>query len=279
MADPRGEADEGALRLDFCRVGEARGAPRGARLAGISSPRRGGSAVKERDATCPTAAGYPAARPGSQAQVAGQFELRALFVASITNRKSARTLALDDDLGVPIAQLDLPNVAAGAVNLLGDQGSALATYLTLDVAVKLGDRATACLFASPRTGDGAWAKLFNSKVTSYELCNYILDLVTHVPSLGYATLSKATVLEPSTAQANIRLDIFCNHHVICYCAMIDYAAAVAAPTVLGDAKCKLCISPPPMSKAAIALADLIREFGIGDEKAIAMLKALYTISV
>jgi hypothetical protein len=34
-----------------------------------------------------------------------------------------------------------------------------------------------------------------------------------------------------------------------------------------------------MSKAAIALADLINEFGIGDEKAIAMLKALHTISV
>jgi hypothetical protein len=33
MADPMGEADKGALRLDFCRVGEARGAPRGARLA------------------------------------------------------------------------------------------------------------------------------------------------------------------------------------------------------------------------------------------------------
>ena len=109
--------------------------------------------------------------------------------------------------------------------------------------------------------------------------NYILDLVTHVPSLGYATLSKATVLEPSKAQANIRLDIFCNHHVICYCAMIDYAAAAAAPTVPGDAKCKLCISPPTMSKAAIALADLINEFGIGDEKAIAVLKALRTISL
>jgi len=34
-----------------------------------------------------------------------------------------------------------------------------------------------------------------------------------------------------------------------------------------------------MSKAAIALADLINEFGIGDEKAIAVLKALRTISL
>ena len=171
-------------------------------------------------------------------------------------------------------------VGVGTVTITGHSlGSALATYLTLDVAVGLGDRATACLFASPRTGDAAWVELFDSKVPNYQVYNYILDLVTHVPSLGYATLSKATVLEPSTAQADIRLDIFCNHHVICYSAMIDYAAAVAAPTVPGDAKCTLCISPPPMSKAAIALADLINEFGIGDERAIAMLKALHTISV
>jgi len=144
--------------------------------------------------------------------------------------------------------------------------------------VRLGDRATACLFASPRTGDAAWVRLFDSNVTNYQVYNYIIDLVTHVPSLGYTTLSKAIVLQPSKAQADIRLDIFCNHHVICYCAMIDYAAVGAAPTV-PDAKFTLCISPPPMSKAAITLADLINEFGIGDERAIAMLKALHTISV
>ncbi|HLZ04031.1 MAG TPA: hypothetical protein VKR55_18035 [Bradyrhizobium sp.] len=170
-------------------------------------------------------------------------------------------------------------IGAGSVTLTGHSlGSALATYLTLDVAVKLGARATACLFASPRTGDAAWTALFDGTVANYQLYNYILDLVTHVPALGYATLSKATVLQPSTAQADIRLDIFCNHHVICYAAMIDYAAAMAAPTLPEDVKCELCISPPPMSKAAIGLADVINEFGVGDEKALVMLKALHTIS-
>ena len=33
MVDPMGEADKSALRLKFCRVGEARRARRGARLA------------------------------------------------------------------------------------------------------------------------------------------------------------------------------------------------------------------------------------------------------
>jgi triacylglycerol lipase len=171
-------------------------------------------------------------------------------------------------------------VGAGTVTITGHSlGSALATYLTLDVAVKLGPRATACLFASPRTGDAAWAALFDSTVTSYQLYNYILDVVTHVPTLGYATLPKVTLLQPSAAQAHIRLDVFCNHHVICYCAMIDYAAAMAAPTVPGDVKCKLCITPPPMSQAARGLADVIDDFGVGDDKALAMLNALHTISL
>jgi hypothetical protein len=172
-------------------------------------------------------------------------------------------------------------VGAGSVAITGHSlGSAIATYLTFDVAVKLGPRATACLFASPRTGNAAWAALFDQTVANnYQLFNYILDLVTHVPTLGYATLSKATVLEPKTGDARIRLDIFCNHHVICYCSMIDFAAAMAAQTTPDDVKCKLCVSPKPMSDAAIGLAIVINDFGMGDEKALEMLKALRSISL
>jgi triacylglycerol lipase len=170
-------------------------------------------------------------------------------------------------------------VGAGKVTVTGHSlGSAIATYLTEDTAEKLGQRTSACLFASPRTGDAAWAALFASTVQTYQLYNYILDLVTHVPSLGYATLPNALVLQPSAAQASIRLDVLCNHHVICYCAMINYAAEQSAPTTAQDAGCVACISPAPMSAAAKGLADVINEFGIGDEKSVAMLKALHNIS-
>jgi hypothetical protein len=55
-------------------------------------------------------------------------------------------------------------VGTGSVTITGHSlGSALATYLTLDVAVKPGSRATACLFASPRTGNAAWAAFFDTK--------------------------------------------------------------------------------------------------------------------
>jgi hypothetical protein len=170
-------------------------------------------------------------------------------------------------------------VGTGTVTVTGHSlGSALATYLTDDLAERLGRQVSATLFASPRTGDAAWATLFASTVTTYHLYNYILDLVTHVPSLGYATLPNATVLQPSTAQADIRLDLLCNHHVICYCAMIDFAAEQAAPTTVQDASCVACISPPPMSEAARGLAAVINQFGVGSEKAVAMLKAFHAIN-
>jgi triacylglycerol lipase len=169
-------------------------------------------------------------------------------------------------------------VGAGDVTVAGHSlGGALATYFADDLAERLGAKVSACLFASPRTGDQAWASLVATTVRQYRLFNYILDIVTHVPSIGYATLPNATVIQPATAQAGIRLDIFCNHHVICYGAMIDYA--ISPPTTAADANSKACITQPPMSEAAKGLAVVINEFGIGDKRSIAMLKAVHTISV
>ncbi len=171
-------------------------------------------------------------------------------------------------------------VGAGKVIVTGHSlGSALASYFADDLAERLGSNVSACLFASPRTGDLAWATLFAAEVKDYRLFNYILDIVTHVPTLGYATLPNATVLQPATTQAGIRLDVLCNHHVICYCAMIDYTDTMAAPTTAQDASCKSCIIPPPsvMPETAKALATIINEFGVGDERALVMLKALHTV--
>jgi len=169
-------------------------------------------------------------------------------------------------------------VGAGTVAVTGHSlGSALATYLADDLAERIGAQASACLFASPRTGDTAWATLFDSEVRSYRLYNYILDLVTHVPSLGYATLPQAIVIQPDSAEAGIRLDIFCNHHVICYCAMIDYAKTMAAQTTVQDASCKACILGPAAAvpNEARGLATAVNAFGIADARALVVLKALH----
>jgi triacylglycerol lipase len=172
-------------------------------------------------------------------------------------------------------------VGEGTVVVTGHSlGSALATYFTEDLAERLGPGVSGCLFASPRTGDSAWASLFAKNVKDYRVFNYILDIVTHVPAIGYATLPSATVIQPAAARAGIRLDVFCNHHVICYCAMVDYDNAMAAPTTAQDASCRACILPPPskMPDAAKALAMLINEFGVGSERALVMLKALHTVT-
>src|SRR5208283_3961889 len=48
-----------------------------------------------------------------------------LFVPTIASLKTARALALDDDLAMLRAQFDLANVSPRAVNFLGDQSGAL----------------------------------------------------------------------------------------------------------------------------------------------------------
>jgi triacylglycerol lipase len=170
-------------------------------------------------------------------------------------------------------------VGTGSIVVTGHSlGSALATYLVEDVAERLASTTSACLFASPRTGDSVWADIFDKNVTQYDFFNYILDLVPHVPTgIGYKTLSKATILQPSAAQAGVKLDLLCDHHLICYCAMLDFIQASAATLTPRDMACHACILGPASSvpEAAKALATLINEFGIGTEKAIIMLKALH----
>jgi len=184
------------------------------------------------------------------------------------------------------------NAAEGVEELVGKSpvvvtghslGSALATYFTDDLAARIGAQASACLFASPRTGDATWTGLFDSHVRSYQLYNYIIDLVPHVPSLGYATLSKANVLQPDSAQADIRLDLLCNHHVICYCAMIDYQKTKTAmtPCPPPDAGEWACVigAYSPLPNSAKALAFIVTEAGVASDKAVALLKALHPAAV
>lgn len=170
-------------------------------------------------------------------------------------------------------------VGNGTIVVTGHSlGSALATYFTEDLAERLGATVSACLFASPRTGDSVWAGIFDKNVKQYDLFNYILDLVPHVPAgIGYMTLSKATIIQPSTTQAGVKLDLLCDHHVICYCAMLDFAATNAATLTAPDLALKACVlgGASTVPETAKALATLINDFGLGTEKAVTLLKALH----
>lgn len=147
--------------------------------------------------------------------------------------------------------------AAGPVTIVGHSlGSALATYLTLDLArVGLGARVSACLFASPHTGNQAFVTLFDQTIADYRLFNYILDIVPRVPpGLGYVPLPRRTVIQPAGAEAVIRVNIGCNHHVICYCAMLDYEETKKATTPVppGEEDSAACILGPETGRPSIA---------------------------
>jgi triacylglycerol lipase len=121
-------------------------------------------------------------------------------------------------------------VGGGTVTVCGHSlGGAIATYLSFDVAGLVGNRGSACLFASPRTGDLAWTNGYKARVQTYLLIDYVLDIVPYVPfeppAMPYQTLPGARVLQPNAAQAEVRFDISANHNLFSYCAMVDSAEA------------------------------------------------------
>jgi hypothetical protein len=145
-------------------------------------------------------------------------------------------------------------------------GGPLATYLTLELARgELGNRVSGCFFASPHPGNQAFASFFDKTVKNYRVFNYVLDIVPRVPfGPDYVPLPKRTILRPSTAEASIKLEIGCNHHVVCYCSMLDYEGTqdVLTPNAPpGEEGSATCILGPEVGRASLAKLLLT---GIGD---------------
>lgn len=155
-----------------------------------------------------------------------------------------------DDVGVSAKAGVAASVGEGAtVTVAGHSlGSALATFLAFDLAALglLGARVSACLFASPHPGDDEFASAFDKSLSGrYVLYDYFLDAVPRVPfGPDYAHLLAITDLRPSDAQARIRFALGCNHHIVCYCSMLDYAQTDAVPKIDADGACVKCIKGP-----------------------------------
>lgn len=145
--------------------------------------------------------------------------------------------------------------ATGNLMVVGHSlGSSIATYLSLDLARGLlENRVSACLFASPQPGNQDFADFYDQTVANYELYNYRLDAVPQVPpGPDYVALSKETVLQPATVKACIRVDVGCNHHIICYCAMLDFDATPYQHIATIDTACAACILGPATTDPTIA---------------------------
>jgi len=178
---------------------------------------------------------------------------------------------------IDLASRTESDVAAGIAEKIGDKarvtvaghslGAALATYLSLEVAERVGDRASAVMFASPRPGNTEFAEYYNRKVTGgYRLFNYILDTVTHIPfvippDLDYEPLPQQTTITPFSSSADVKVDLYCNHHLVCYMAMLNYDFAEKWMTEHGIQEDKNLFSPcvlgPRRASLNAALAETL----------------------
>jgi triacylglycerol lipase len=125
-------------------------------------------------------------------------------------------------------------VGSGLLTVVGHSlGSALATYLTFDLAYVLTDRADGCFLASPHAGDSVFAAAFDAKVKQYKLINRVLDAVPHVPiGLGYEHPVRVRWVWPHEEQVRVKSGIGCGHHVLVYSAVLDKDSAWDSPSPL-----------------------------------------------
>src|SRR5512143_1162623 len=158
------------------------------------------------------------------------------------------------DPGQPVVQAIKDTAHANRVMVLGHSlGAAIATYLTLDLNLA-GLAASACLFASPRTGNQDFVDYFEGKVSNYDLFNYERDLVPQVPKFDllhlstYEPLHQAKTIPVSGSAAMVNHEPTCNHHLICYTALLDPAAYLTEMgnpgLVQDDRNCAKCVLSP-----------------------------------
>lgn len=124
-------------------------------------------------------------------------------------------------------------------------GGALATLLTLDVALNTGCSAPVVYtFASPRTGDPSFAGAFDKAVTaSYRIHNRF-DLVPNLPPIlpvPYEHINTASELTPP--KDAIQANVVCEHHLTTYLWLMGQQAGTNAFPV--DADCRGSAYPGP----------------------------------
>ncbi len=103
-------------------------------------------------------------------------------------------------------------------------GAALATYLALDLNLR-GAKVKACMFASPKTGDANFVNFFEAHVPNYDVFNYARDIVPQNPDHAFDHLTPyQSLIQAKTIPASdiIQDSIPCDHHLICYTALLNY---------------------------------------------------------
>jgi hypothetical protein len=60
----------------------------------------------------------------------------------------------------------------------------------------------------------------------------------------YAALPKVTLIEPHTSEARVSFDFACFHHILVYCAQMDYKLMDWKTVPSVDQSCAACIKGP-----------------------------------
>jgi triacylglycerol lipase len=162
---------------------------------------------------------------------------------------SLRYQAINSTTSVPLANGIADVIQNHVITVLGHSlGSALATYLCAELTALCNpQQISACLFASPKPGDKAFASYFEQLNINYQIFNYASDIVPDLPPLGYSALQNITILKVDPA-SNIQISArkACCHHLTTYIALLNIALfeqVLASPAATqDDHTCATCVT-------------------------------------
>jgi len=164
------------------------------------------------------------------------------------------SMTTDAAPGSPSVVQSLPTLkfdnVVSSVTVCGHSlGGALATLLVLDLAATAADPAktqyqrfanpVAYTYASPRTGDSAFAAKFNQVVPSSNRIENRLDIVPHLPAvfMHYAHVNTPYELTPT----QVNYSLYCEHSITTYLNLLSLRSG--GPVIPLEPQCQS--GPPP----------------------------------
>ena len=137
-------------------------------------------------------------------------------------------------------------VGSGWLTVAGHSlGAALATFVAFDLAAELGAHLQGFFIASPRPGDGAFAKAFADRVPRHLMLRNVKDIVPDVP-FGFGYRSVPNVVELSATDSGVELTggLAGQHHALVYGMLCDPTLYTWFTPMAAEAEFVKCITRP-----------------------------------
>ena len=139
----------------------------------------------------------------------------------------------------------------GEVTIAGHSlGGAIATYLTFDMADRLGgENVRGCYFASPHPGDDEFSIAFGKAVAEHVMYRNVNDVVPSTPFLlGYTSVPNVEELNGALSGVEITGGLAAQHHLVSYAALINRDSLAHLTPLAEDASSVAAVRfvPPPV---------------------------------